>query len=681
MMNGVDVLGVSGFHALLMAGDAMACTSVLRDTFAQCRDFARCKRDLVCMVRASTDVPRCAATLTATLLCVWSDATTPLAYLVLMALSDLTSSGVLPTDWASTVLPPAIRAEVAVVVEAALSTDSGVSPKVVVKTLALFQIDHIGLAVVMVYAKKLVVAGAYVSVLKCVEHFTWMPWPHMDMLEAFVATKSWPMAEQLLKIIQPALDGPTFRHLTMSLVTLSTQQQELKRAHRYVHQYNLQDEFPNIDSVFQREALDKLCGQRKWAIATNFVGNNTVLQVDLYHKMAAAGEYELANDLRDRFDLTDVGPRLDRTVKPRSIYLNLPKSIEIVFCDTDSTVHTMEMYFKEVLSRDVRCWVGVDVEWKAVFDKTEMAMASILQIAVGSKVFIVDVIALEASTMCFECLHRLFTNPSYVKIGFGFATDLKVLHQSFPDKLPCFQAVHGHVEVDTVLRHVAPTYSGKSLADATRFLLGKPLDKRHQLSKWELRPLHPLQLQCDRMYAALDAYCLVQMAQLLVNMESSFMHRLTSLSLDVIDDKDAIQYARQYRQLRLQRVMNSHLSDEDHVNPVVAFLQAHPNAVDVQVVSSADDVDNAAAATESELQVVGNSLCLMVNSAPHVAVLHRGHRLDLACVAKAAGVSRRKVRFATPQECVQVFGYAPGTVPPIAHKAPDTCIWVDSYGL
>ncbi|RHY15466.1 hypothetical protein DYB25_005443 [Aphanomyces astaci] len=169
-----------------------------------------------------------------------------------MALSDLTSSGVLPTDWASTVLPPAIRAEVAVVVEAALSTDSGVSPKVVVKTLALFQIDHIGLAVVMVYAKKLVVAGAYVSVLKCVEHFTWMPWPHMDMLEAFVATKSWPMAEQLLKIIQPALDGPTFRHLTMSLVTLSTQQQELKR-------------------------------------------------VDLYHKMAAAGEYELANDLRDRF--------------------------------------------------------------------------------------------------------------------------------------------------------------------------------------------------------------------------------------------------------------------------------------------------------------------------------------------------------------------------------------------
>ncbi|RHY10106.1 hypothetical protein DYB38_004777 [Aphanomyces astaci] len=196
-----------------------------------------------------------------------------------MALSDLTISGVLPTDWASTVLPPAIRAEVAVVVEAALSTDSGVSPKVVVKTLALFQIDHIGLAVVMVYAKKLVVAGAYVSVLKCVEHFTWMPWPHMDMLEAFVATKSWPMAEQLLKIIQPALDGPTFRHLTMSLVTLSTQQQELKRV--------------------------------------------------------------------------------------------------------------------EVLSRDVRCWVGVDVEWKAVFDKTEMAMASILQIAVGSKVFIVDVIALE----------------------------------------------------------------------------------------------------------------------------------------------------------------------------------------------------------------------------------------------------------------------------------------------
>lgn len=41
------------------------------------------------------------------------------------------------------------------------------------------------------------------------------------------------------------------------------------------------------------------------------------------------------------------------------------------------------------------------------------------------------------------------------------------------------------------------------------------------------------------------------------------------------------------------------------------------------------------------------------------------------------GISRRLLRLATPQECVSIFGYSPGSIPPIALKPRSISILLD----
>lgn len=96
------------------------------------------------------------------------------------------------------------------------------------------------------------------------------------------------------------------------------------------------------------------------------------------------------------------------------------------------------------------------MEWKPTSTKiaastgstTTTAVASILQISSSSRVFIIDLLALQVRGSGYVCLHgyhrtnpvfvcqdndflfdsflgRLFTCPFLLKVGFGFDTDLK----------------------------------------------------------------------------------------------------------------------------------------------------------------------------------------------------------------------------------------------------------------
>lgn len=62
------------------------------------------------------------------------------------------------------------------------------------------------------------------------------------------------------------------------------------------------------------------------------------------------------------------------------------------------------------------------------------------------------------------------------------------------------------------------------LSALVELCLGKPLDKSNQLSNWGSRPLRKEQL----MYAALDAYCLLEVYDVLST-------RLTELGVDIND--------------------------------------------------------------------------------------------------------------------------------------------------
>jgi prolyl-tRNA editing enzyme YbaK/EbsC (Cys-tRNA(Pro) deacylase) len=59
------------------------------------------------------------------------------------------------------------------------------------------------------------------------------------------------------------------------------------------------------------------------------------------------------------------------------------------------------------------------------------------------------------------------------------------------------------------------------------------------------------------------------------------------------------------------------------------------------------------------------SLALFADGRPVLALVPGDLRLDQARLARAAGAPRRRVRLATADECVRVFGYVPGTFPPL----------------
>ncbi|KAH9100374.1 hypothetical protein LEN26_015895 [Aphanomyces euteiches] len=642
--------------------DAASCAKSLSDILFTSKNFGDCKTAIASAVLSSSDICQASATLAETLLLVLTDTATPIAYLILMALSDLESVGFNQDLHLAEVIPPHIRARLESLIEEALSKKIVVSARVVMKSITLFQMSHFATGLIELYANGLLESGAYISVLKCVEYFTWIKWPFPEIVEEFAETNSWPMAEQLLKLAQQTLPCDEYSRLAACLVKLATQHQELKRAHRYVHQYELQDTFPDLESLFRREALEKLCSQRKWAIASNFVGSNVALQVELCQKLIAAGEYTLANEQRERFQIQDLVPEINEDEEPRSQYLELGGQ-DIVWCDTDQEILGLKCYVEDIVNSTEVCWMGLDVEWKAALAKQDMAIASILQISIGTKIFLIDFIALESSSVCFGYLEDLFADKRVIKVGFGFLNDLKVLQQSFPGETNCFDIICGVIELDAALRLVFPTYTGKSLSDACAFVLGKPLEKKQQLSNWNLRPLEAHQLK----YAALDAYCLIQMIEILYVKNHAILSSQQNLSLKPIIDLDIIERSKQLRHIR-RTIQNS-----DVYNPVLDFLENHPSGAEVTVLSSSVDL------SELSSHVFANSLCLLSNGNPHVAILGQGTRLDLALFAKLVGASRRKVRFATPQECVQMFGYAPGTVPPIAHLTPGTQLWIDKY--
>lgn len=57
---------------------------------------------------------------------------------------------------------------------------------------------------------------------------------------------------------------------------------------------------------------------------------------------------------------------------------------------------------------------------------------------------------------------------------------------------------------------------------------------------------------------------------------------------------------------------------------------------------------------------------------PSVVCIDARRKLDMSKLARAFRVGRRKVRLATATECVEVFGFAPGTVAPFGHRASTT---------
>ncbi|MCY4063337.1 MAG: YbaK/EbsC family protein [Chloroflexi bacterium] len=79
-----------------------------------------------------------------------------------------------------------------------------------------------------------------------------------------------------------------------------------------------------------------------------------------------------------------------------------------------------------------------------------------------------------------------------------------------------------------------------------------------------------------------------------------------------------------------------------------------------------------------QLGQIVKSLGFMINKATPVLVLASGDQsIDERKLAALFGVGRKKARMMNAEQCLKVLGYAPGGVPPIAHRSGGFAVYLD----
>jgi prolyl-tRNA editing enzyme YbaK/EbsC (Cys-tRNA(Pro) deacylase) len=71
------------------------------------------------------------------------------------------------------------------------------------------------------------------------------------------------------------------------------------------------------------------------------------------------------------------------------------------------------------------------------------------------------------------------------------------------------------------------------------------------------------------------------------------------------------------------------------------------------------------------------SICFFAADQPVVVLTSGAQRVDDKKIAALRGIGRKQVRAAKPEECLDVFGYPPGSVPPFPHRANGIITYID----
>jgi len=85
----------------------------------------------------------------------------------------------------------------------------------------------------------------------------------------------------------------------------------------------------------------------------------------------------------------------------------------------------------------------------------------------------------------------------------------------------------------------------------------------------------------------------------------------------------------------------------------------------------------AAAAIGCDVAQIAKSICMMVNGDPVLVVMSGTRQVDDKKVAAHYGVGRKKVKMAKADQCIEIFGYTPGGVPPVGHRTEGIAVHLD----
>lgn len=272
----------------------------------------------------------------------------------------------------------------------------------------------------------------------------------------------------------------------------------LKRAYVIIKKNNLQHEYPEICQDYRESSLKKLAEKGCWDIAEQRANGDQRLLQYLVYMALESGYGEKVEELCNRYSLegfTDT--KLPKTTPVKSNFLSLGDlSVEeIVFVDEANGL------LEATCNIEDSKVVGIDCEWKPNYIKGQKNKVSIMQIAAGNKVYILDMIKLYNAIpdALEDCITRIFQSPSILKLGYNLQSDIHQLVHSY-GKMQCFQRYEMLLDIQNIFKEPRGGLSGLA-----KKILGAGLNKTRRNSNWESRPLSQYQLE----YAALDAAVLI----------------------------------------------------------------------------------------------------------------------------------------------------------------------------
>ncbi|MDX2162864.1 MAG: YbaK/EbsC family protein [bacterium] len=71
------------------------------------------------------------------------------------------------------------------------------------------------------------------------------------------------------------------------------------------------------------------------------------------------------------------------------------------------------------------------------------------------------------------------------------------------------------------------------------------------------------------------------------------------------------------------------------------------------------------------------SICFIAAGQPVVVLTSGDQRVDDRKLAALRGISRKHVSIATPDDCIAIYGYAPGSVPPLGYRTAQIPAYID----
>eukprot|EP00057_Strongylocentrotus_purpuratus_P016170 XP_011670644.1 PREDICTED: exonuclease mut-7 homolog [Strongylocentrotus purpuratus] len=178
--------------------------------------------------------------------------------------------------------------------------------------------------------------------------------------------------------------------------------------------------------------------------------------------------------------------------------LNLPGGRVILV----STAAGIQQCLVDITSKKPNAVVGIDMEWKPPFNRTQKVKVAVCQIATHEKVYLLDMRALwvpETKDIVKTFFQRLLQSEDILKLGFGISGDYKMLSQSFLEVQEALKGEKRTVDINGLSKRIlqmisAPVNSSFGLTDLVHFCFGKNLDKRDRMSDWEKRPLSQAQM-------------------------------------------------------------------------------------------------------------------------------------------------------------------------------------------